>query len=196
MSNQKIELEIVALSHSATQSHSYAVMLGEVNGVRRIPIIIGGNEAQAIAVALERMVPGRPLTHDLMRNMMVAFGVHLQEVYIYKLEEGVFHAKLVCNSNDGTVEIDSRTSDALALAIRFDTPIFTNEKILKDAGLLMNETTTGRISGNVVEEPKPANKMLALTIEELEEQLSVVLENEDYIEAAKIRDEINRRKAG
>ncbi|MBM3440993.1 MAG: bifunctional nuclease family protein, partial [Bacteroidetes bacterium] len=109
---QKIELEIVALSHSITQTHSYAVVLGEVNGVRRIPIIIGAFEAQAIAVALERMHPSRPLTHDLMKNFMVAFNVDLHEVVINDLQEGIFYSKLICSSENDTVEIDSRTSDA------------------------------------------------------------------------------------
>src|SRR5215217_133738 len=116
---KKIELEIVALSHSITQTHSYAVVLGEVDGLRRLPIVIGGFEAQAIAVALERMQPSRPLTHDLFANFMAAFSIELNEVLIYKLEEGIFFAQLVCHGPDGdTVEIDARTSDALALAVR------------------------------------------------------------------------------
>ena len=115
---KKIELEIVALSHSITQTHSYAVVLGEVNGLRRLPIVIGGFEAQAIAVALEKMQPSRPLTHDLMKNFMNAFNVELQEVVISNLQEGIFYSKLICSNNDETIEIDSRTSDALALAVR------------------------------------------------------------------------------
>ncbi len=122
---KKIELEIVALSHSITQTHSYAVVLGEINGLRRLPIVIGGFEAQAIAVALERMNPSRPLTHDLMKNFMMAFNVDLHEVVINDLQEGIFYSKLVCSSENDTVEIDSRTSDALALAVRFGCPIFT-----------------------------------------------------------------------
>ena len=113
---KKIELEIVALSHSITQTHSYAVVLGEVNGLRRLPIVIGGFEAQAIAVALEKMHPSRPLTHDLMKNFMNAFNIDLQEIIICDLQEGIFYSKLVCISEHDTVEIDSRTSDALALA--------------------------------------------------------------------------------
>ena len=137
MSSKKLELEIVALSHSVTQSHSYAVVLGEVNGVRKLPIVIGGFEAQAIAVALENMQPTRPLTHDLMKNMMTAFDVKLVEVLIHRIHEGIFYAKLVCQSPTETIEFDSRTSDALALAVRFYTPIFTYEGILDTAGLQM-----------------------------------------------------------
>jgi bifunctional DNase/RNase len=116
---KKIELEIVALSHSITQTHSYAVVMGEVNGLRRLPIVIGGFEAQAIAVALEKMQPSRPLTHDLMKNFMTAFKIELHEIIISDLQEGIFYSKLVCSSENDTVEIDSRTSDALALAVRF-----------------------------------------------------------------------------
>src|SRR3954469_363430 len=127
---KKIELEIVALSHSITQTHSYAVVLGEVSGLRRLPIVIGGVEAQAIAVALERMQPSRPLTHDLFANFMATFSIELNEVVIYKLEEGIFFAQLVCLSNGETVEIDSRTSDALAMAVRANCKVYTYESIL------------------------------------------------------------------
>jgi hypothetical protein len=136
---KKIELEIVALSHSIAQTHSYAVVLGEVNGLRRLPIVIGGFEAQAIAVALERMQPSRPLTHDLMKNFMQAFSVELHEVVITDLQEGIFYSKLLCSNEQDTVEIDSRTSDALALAVRFGCPIYTYEKILDAAGMLLDD---------------------------------------------------------
>ena len=136
---KKIELEIVALSHSITQTHSYAVVLGEVNGLRRLPIVIGGFEAQAIAVALERMQPSRPLTHDLMKNFMMAFNVELHEIVINDLQEGIFYSKLLCSTDHDTVEIDSRTSDALALAVRFGCPIYTYENILESAGILMED---------------------------------------------------------
>src|ERR1043166_9571767 len=141
---KKIELEIVALSHSITQTHSYAVVLGEVNGLRRLPIVIGGFEAQAIAVALEKMQPSRPLTHDLMKNFMNAFGVDLHEIMITDLQEGIFYSKLVCSSENDTVEIDSRTSDALALAVRFGCPVFTYENILDSAGILMEDTSASK----------------------------------------------------
>ena len=137
---KKIELEIVALSHSITQTHSYAVVLGEVNGVRRLPIVIGGFEAQAIAVALEKMQPSRPLTHDLMKNFMNAFGLTLHEIIICDLQEGIFYSKLVCSSENDTVEIDSRTSDALALAVRFGCPVYTYENILENACIIMEDS--------------------------------------------------------
>jgi len=139
MSAKKLELEIVALSHSVTQSHSYAVVLGEVNGVRKLPIVIGGFEAQAIAVALENMQPTRPLTHDLIKNMMDAFSLQLTEIIIYKIQEGIFYSKLICQSPTETIEVDSRTSDALAIAVRFDAPIYTYENILDSAGMQMDD---------------------------------------------------------
>src|ERR1700748_1759381 len=137
---KKIELEIVALSHSITQTHSYAVVLGEVDGLRRLPIVIGGLKAQAIAVALERMQPSRPLTHDLFANFMSTFAIDLNEVIIYKLEEGIFFAKLICQNDNETIEIDSRTSDALALAVRANCKIYTYENILKTPGLYLDQT--------------------------------------------------------
>ncbi|OYW18667.1 MAG: hypothetical protein B7Z54_05615 [Sphingobacteriales bacterium 12-47-4] len=195
---KKIELEIVALSHSITQTHSYAVVLGEVNGLRRLPIVIGGFEAQAIAVALEKMQPSRPLTHDLMKNFMNAFAVELHEIIINDLQEGIFFSKLVCSSDNDTVEIDSRTSDALALAVRFGCPIYTYENILESAGIQMEETTgkKKKTKETVIEdEPSQANEDLkTMSLEELNELLNDVLEHEDYIRAIAIRDEINSRK--
>jgi len=195
---KKIELEIVALSHSITQTHSYAVVLGEVNGLRRLPIVIGGFEAQAIAVALEKMQPSRPLTHDLMKNFMNAFGVELNEIIINDLQEGIFFSKLVCSTEHDTVEIDSRTSDALALAVRFGCPIYTYENILESAGIMMEETSGKKKKaqqGEVVEETRAGSEDLkAMTMEELNTLLNEVLESEDYIRAIAIRDEINSRK--
>jgi bifunctional DNase/RNase len=195
---KKIELEIVALSHSITQTHSYAVVLGEVNGLRRLPIVIGGFEAQAIAVALERMQPSRPLTHDLMKNFMNAFNVDLMEIVINDLQEGIFYSKLVCISEHDTVEIDSRTSDALALAVRFGCPIYTYDHILESAGILM-EDTGGKKSGKKKEVPveeigASREDLSALSIDELQTLLNDVLESEDYIRAIAIRDELNKRK--
>jgi bifunctional DNase/RNase len=194
---KKIELEIVALSHSITQTHSYAVVLGEMNGLRRLPIVIGGFEAQAIAVALENMHPSRPLTHDLMKNFMNAFSVNLQEIIINDLQEGIFYSKLVCFTENDTVEIDSRTSDALALAVRFGCPIYTYEHILENAGILMEDGNTKKIKGEAVgiEETGGSREDLgAMNLEELETLLNDVLEQEDYIRAISIRDEINKRK--
>ncbi len=194
---KKIELEIVALSHSITQTHSYAVVLGEVNGLRRLPIVIGGFEAQAIAVALERMQPSRPLTHDLMKNFMTAFNVELHEVIINDLQEGIFYSKLVCSTEHDTVEIDSRTSDAVALAVRFGCPIYTYDNILDSAGILMEDDEkkkkTGS-SGATITESGTREDLKKLSLQELNTLLNEVLEQEDYIKAAAIRDEINNRK--
>ena len=194
---KKIELEIVALSHSITQTHSYAVVLGEVNGLRRLPIVIGGFEAQAIAVALEKMQPSRPLTHDLMKNFMNAFAVELNEIIINDLQEGIFFSKLVCSTENDTVEIDSRTSDALALAVRFGCPIFTYENILESAGIMMEETSGKKKKTPVepLEEVRTGTEDLkTLNVEELNSLLNEVLESEDYIRAIAIRDELNSRK--
>ena len=190
----KIELEIVALSHSITQSNSYAVVLGEVNGLRRLPIVIGGFEAQAIAVALENMHPSRPLTHDLMKNFMTAFGVQLQEVYICDLQEGIFYSKLVCFTANDTIEIDSRTSDAIALAVRFGCPIYVYSNILEQAGLT-SENADKPIHATPVNEPAKINDLSLLSLVELNNLLKEVLDQEDYIRAIDIRDEINKRSA-
>lgn len=196
---KKIELEIVALSHSITQTHSYAVVLGEVNGLRRLPIVIGGFEAQAIAVALEKMQPSRPLSHDLMKNFMNAFGIDLHEIIICDLQEGIFYSKLVCSSENDTVEIDSRTSDALALAVRFGCPIYTYENILESAGMLMEDTSAGKKKkvkqeATVEQEPSSKEDLKTMSLVELNDLLKEVLEKEDYIRAVAIRDEINSRK--
>jgi bifunctional DNase/RNase len=193
---KKIELEIVALSHSITQTHSYAVVLGEVNGLRRLPIVIGGFEAQAIAVALERMQPSRPLTHDLLKNFMNAFNVDLQEIVISDLQEGIFYSKLVCINEHDTIEIDSRTSDALALAVRFGCPVYTYDHILESAGILMEDSGATKKNSTVstTAEPGSRDDLSGLSIEELNTLLNEVLEQEDYIRAISIRDELNKRK--
>ncbi len=201
---KKIELEIVALSSSVTQTQSYAVVLGEVNGLRRLPIVIGAFEAQAIVVALERIKPSRPLTHDLFYNFMVSFNIELKEVLIYKLEEGIFFAKLICRSSGNeTIEIDSRTSDALALAVRIGCAIYTYENILEAAGLFMDQPNAN-ISVEVSKETATsdhnadpgATDLRSLSLEELNKLLHQVLENEDYMQAIAIRDEIKNRQAG
>lgn len=203
---KKIELEIVALSHSITQTHSYAVVLGEVAGLRRLPIVIGGFEAQAIAVALEKMQPSRPLTHDLMKNFMTAFNIDLHEIIISDLQEGIFYSKLVCSSDNDTIEIDSRTSDALALAVRFGCPVYTYEHILESAGILMEDTGTpkkkkGSASAEGDDDDEPTvtstggkDNLKTMSLDELETLLTEVLEQEDYIQAIAIRDEINNRQ--
>src|SRR5215208_1711128 len=181
---KKIELEIVALSHSITQTHSYAVVLGEVNGVRRLPIVIGGFEAQAIAVALEKMQPSRPLTHDLMKNFMTAFNIELHEIIISDLQEGIFYSKLVCSSDNDTIEIDSLTSDALALAVRFGCPVYTYEHILESAGILMEDPGTGKKKKSPTvtsgEEAESGGKgdLKSMSLEDLNTLLNEVLESE------------------
>ncbi|GAB4092080.1 bifunctional nuclease family protein [Flaviaesturariibacter terrae] len=202
---KKIELEIVALSHSITQTHSYAVVLGEVGGLRRLPIVIGGFEAQAIAVALEKMQPSRPLTHDLMKNFMNAFNIELHEIIISDLQEGIFYSKLVCTSDNDTIEIDSRTSDALALAVRFGCPVYTYEHILDSAGIMMEDSSSTKrrkSSGSAEEEEEEettstttsSEDLRSLSLDDLNTLLGEVLEQEDYIRAIAIRDEINNRK--
>jgi hypothetical protein len=174
-----------------------------VNGLRRLPIVIGGFEAQAIAVALEKMQPSRPLTHDLMKNFMTAFNLDLHEIIICDLQEGIFYSKLVCSSDNDTVEIDSRTSDALALAVRFGCPIYTYENILESAGIMMEETTGKKKKSKepkevAVEETTTTSSgnedLKTMSLEDLNILLNEVLENEDYIRAIAIRDEINNRK--
>lgn len=203
---EKIELEIVALSHSIAGSHSYAVVLGERKGVRRLPIVIGGPEAQAIAVALEKMSPSRPLTHDLMRNLFTTFDIELKEVVISNLKDGIFYAQLVCEKSGESVEIDSRTSDALALAVRFGCPVFTYEFILDQAGIIMegNEGEAkddddaeegSEASGKVaVEDVDPGADLTKLPLNKLQELLDQLLGKEAYEEAARVRDEIQRRE--
>ena len=199
MDMKKIELDIVALSHSVTQSHNYAVVLGEQEGSRRLPIVIGGFEAQAIAVAMERMTPNRPLTHDLFKNALETFEVELKEVVINNLLDGIFYALLICEKDGKVIEIDSRTSDALAMAVRFNCPIYTYEFILDAAGVILEEPedempresatakkTKKRVSGSSLSQYSETD---------LNKMLGEVLENEDYERAALIRDEIKKRKA-
>jgi len=195
----KIELEIIALQSSVTHMHSYAVVLGEINGPRRIPIVIGGFEAQSIAVALENLQPKRPLTHDLMAVILETFGVALSEVLIYRLEEGIFYAKLICQQEGNQYEIDCRTSDALSLAIRSGCPIFAYAQILDAASIEMEEDQelteeTFESTPEHIPEEEPSGELSGMSIEELEKLLNDVLEQEDYTKAIKIRDEINKRK--
>lgn len=194
---KKIELEIIALSHSISHTHSYAVVLGELNGLRRLPIVIGAFEAQAIAVALERMTPSRPLTHDLMKNFFLAFNVDLIEVVITNLKEGVFFSKLCCTANGETMEIDSRTSDALALAVRFGCPIYIDETILTEFAVVSeNENITSEDNPSITKETgNKKDNLKSKSTAELNDLLNEVLENEDYIKAIAIRDELKTRNS-
>lgn len=190
---KKVELDIVALSHSITQSHNYAVVLGEQHGRRRLPIVIGGAEAQAIAVAMERMVPSRPLTHDLMRNTFETFSIDLKEIVINDLQDGIFYARLICIKGGKIEEIDSRTSDALALAVRFDCPIYTYEFILDAAGVILEEGEEPAEETRTRRKEKKESSLKSYSLPDLEEMLEEVIGREDYEKAARIRDEINRR---
>ena len=193
----KIKLDIAGLSYSQTQSGAYALVLAESGGKRQLPIIIGGFEAQAIAIELEKMTPTRPLTHDLFKNFAQAFSIEVKEVVIYNLVEGIFYSKLICEKDGMTTEIDARTSDAIAIGVRFNCPIYTFESILSSAGILMDETQQKEDDFSLDEEEQVSTEgaLNTLSVEELENQLNEALENEDYEMASKIRDEINKRQA-
>lgn len=194
---QKIGLDIVGLSYSQTQSGAYALVLAEKEGKRRLPIIIGGFEAQAIAIELEDMTPSRPLTHDLFQSFAEAYKIELQEVIIYNLIEGIFYAKLICTQNGQQTEIDARTSDAVALAVRFKCPIYTFEFILENAGIILDEDADGETTPSAAsskKEPKKEKKGIAsLNMSELNQRLEKAIESENYEEASRLRDEIQRR---
>ena len=193
---KRIELDIVALSHSMTQSHNYAVVLGERRGQRRLPIVIGSFEAQAIAVAMERMVPNRPLTHDLFKSALDTFEIKLKEVVINNLLDGIFYARLVCVRAGEVFEIDSRTSDAIAMAVRFECPLFTYDFILEAAGVLLEDQEDGGVGriGSSIPANMDSDAIETHSLDALQRRLQEVLEAEDYETAAKIRDEMKRRQ--
>jgi bifunctional DNase/RNase len=189
---KKVRLDIMALSHSVTQSHNYAVVLGEENGKRRLPIVIGGFEAQAIAVALENMTPNRPLTHDLFKNTLDAYDINLKEVVINNLLDGIFYAQLICEQDGNIMQIDARTSDAISMAVRYGCPIYTFEFIMESAGVILDEE-------EATESKKAPTKARSTSIEDmnlssLEKLLDEALQKEDYEKAAQIRDIISSKK--
>jgi len=197
---KKVKLEIVGLSYSQTQTGAYALVLGEAKGKRRLPIIIGGFEAQAIAIELEKMTPSRPLTHDLFKSFAEGFNIEVNEVLIYNLVEGIFFAKIICSDGGSKdVEIDARTSDAIAIAVRFNCPINTYEFILSQAGIILDDET---ISADAGVNDDDLNDLVEADIsdypkkstEELKQLLETALSEEDYEKASKIRDELNNRK--
>lgn len=198
MGMKKVRLEIVGLSYSQTQSGAYALVLGESTGSRRLPIIIGGFEAQAIAIELEKMTPTRPLTHDLFKSFSETFSIEVTEILIYNLVEGIFYAKLVCTDGTKEVEIDARTSDAIALAVRFNCPIYTYEFILKSAGIVLDDESLPSNEPAMVSlaevETSPEGEYQSKSTEELKNLLQKALDDEQYELASKIRDEINTRK--
>ena len=194
---EKIKLDIAGLSYSQTQSGAYALVLSEVIGKRRLPIIIGGFEAQAIAIELEKMTPSRPLTHDLFKNFADNFKINLVEVIIYNLVDGIFFARLICEQNGKEVEIDSRTSDAIALAVRFESPIYTYEFVLNSAGIILDDEELSEsedITPEINLEEITKNPTEKMTLKELKKQLKNSIDNEDYEAASRFRDEINNRK--
>jgi bifunctional DNase/RNase len=189
----KIKLEILGLSPSQQQTGSFALVLGEEFGSRRLPIIIGMFEAQAIAIEIEKIQPNRPMTHDLFKSFAKAFNYTIKEVVISDLREGIFFARLFCTDGMRDTVIDTRPSDAIAIALRFDIPIFTFENILSEAGI----ETVSRDEEEIPEsetKPRPVGQHLKnLNLDELNQLLMEALSHEEYERAAKIRDEIERR---
>lgn len=192
---EKIKLDIVGISNSQTQTGAYALILGEDEGQRRLPIIIGGFEAQAIAIELEKMHPNRPLTHDLFKNFADSHNITITEVIINKFQEGVFYAQLVCQTDEGQKIIDSRTSDAVALAVRFKCPVYTYETVMSAAGIVIEEETE---NPEDVETPREkedeSSEFQRFTLEELQQLLNEAVEKEEFERASMLRDEIKKRK--
>ncbi len=193
---KKIKLDITGLSYSQTQSGAYALVLSEHEGNRRLPIIIGGFEAQAIAIELEKMTPSRPLTHDLFKTFAEAFEIKLVEIIIYNLVEGIFFSKIVCEKDNKLIEIDARTSDAIALSVRFNCSIYTYEFILASAGILLendgsikSEKTENKNLDIVSSNEKPST----ISLDQLNEDLNKAIHDEDYEKASHLRDEIKKR---
>ena len=196
---EKIRLEILGLSSSQSQSGSFALVLGETEGNRRLPIIIGMFEAQAIAIEIEKIIPNRPMTHDLFKSFAGSFNYSVEEIVISDLKEGVFFAKIVCSDGVNSVEIDARPSDAIAIGLRFDAPIFTFETILNEAGIVLTdegEEELGDLKKEVKKEKRSsvkADDLKNYSVDKLNKLLSEAIEKEDYERAAKIRDELSRR---
>jgi bifunctional DNase/RNase len=193
---KRVKLKVLGISYSQTQSGAYALILIEENGERRVPIIIGGFEAQAIVIKLENLEPPRPLTHDLFKSFATEFNITIIEVMIYKLEEGVFYSRLLCNNGDKELSIDSRTSDAVALALRFGCPIYITEEILEKAGITITptetDTSTDTDTDNLYEAGN--SRYENYSDEELYKMIDEAVKTEDYERAASIRDEIDKRK--
>jgi bifunctional DNase/RNase len=193
---QKVKLDITGIQYSQTQSGSYVLTLLEVGGRRKLPILIGGFEAQSIAVELEKMVPNRPLTHDLIKTFCKSFGVNIKEIVIYKFLEGVFFSKIICEKDGMITEIDSRTSDAIAVGVRFNSPIFTYDEVLEEVD--SNEGAENSSEEELFDvedevEVSEENELRNASKDELNHRLQEAIENEAYELASKIRDELNRR---
>ena len=192
MAEDKIKLEILGLSSSQSQSGSFALVLGEVEGNRRLPIIIGMFEAQAIAIEIEKIVPNRPMTHDLFKAFAHNLDIKIKEVYISDLKEGVFFARIICESNDQTFEVDSRPSDAIAIGLRFNVDFYTNDDILTEAGIVLTDEYEEEMTHPEIEKQQKPN-LEDMSSVELEKILSEALEKEDYERAARVRDVLNKR---
>lgn len=198
---KKIKLEILGLSSSQSQTGSFALVLGETEGNRRLPIIIGMFEAQAIAIEIEKIIPNRPMTHDLFKSFASSFNFHVEEIVISDLKEGVFFAKIVCTDGLKKHDIDARPSDAIAIGLRFDAPIFTHENILAEAGIVLTdeedeeEKVTPRPESKVrvKKEKRMGDDFKNYSVDKLNELLKDAIEKEDYERAAKIRDELSKR---
>lgn len=191
---EKVELKFLRITYSHTHAGAYALILSELHGDRRLPIIIGGVEAQAIAIQVENIRPARPLTHDLFKNFCDQLGITLTEVVINDLVEGIFHAKLVLDQHGKTVEIDARSSDAIALALRFQCPIHTFEFILSAAGLKMDEGEEESEPASASEAPQESKNIRTASPEDLRQMLQEAIDAEDYEGASKLRDELKRRE--
>lgn len=200
---KKIKLEILGLSSSQSQTGSFALVLGEVGGNRRLPIIIGMFEAQAIAIEIEKIIPNRPMTHDLFKSFANSFHFHVEEIIISDLKEGVFFAKIICSDGLKKMEVDARPSDAIAIGLRFDAIIYTYETILAEAGIVLTDQDDDEEKVETKQEPKPKAKKESVkkgnedyknyTVDKLKELLKDALDKEDYEKAAKIRDELGKR---
>lgn len=188
---KKVKLNIIGLSYSQTRSGAYALIMGEENGQRRLPVIIGSNEAQAIAIQLEGLNPYRPLTHDLFVSMASGFKIKLVEVNIIRLKEGVFYSEIVCKRNKTRINLDARTSDAVALALRFKCPVYVNEDIMKKAAVYLDEKSGKILRPKEVEEEE--REISDYSVDELNELMEIAIEEEDYETASIIRDELKIR---
>jgi uncharacterized protein len=195
---EKIKLEILDLSPSQLQAGSFTLILSEVNGDRRLPIIIGMFEAQAIAIEMENIQPTRPLTHDLFKSFSKSFDFSIEEIQISDISEGVFYSKIICTDGIRQKNIDARPSDAVAIALRFNAAIYTNENVLKEAGISASDLgeqveTEAEEEETIVVPVKSGQDILSLHVDDLKNLLEEAIKNEDYEKAAKIRDEIEKR---
>ncbi|UJP64379.1 bifunctional nuclease family protein [Mongoliitalea daihaiensis] len=196
--DQEIELEILGLTSNHSQSGSFTLVMGEVGGTRRLPIVIGMFEAQAIAIEIEKIIPNRPMTHDLFKSFSSNFNFKIDHILISDMREGVFYAKIICRSGSKIVEIDSRPSDAIAIAVRFDSPVYCISKVMEEAGLESNDEEEkkkeeSKVSSRKSESSKSSDGLKDFSLDKLNQLLEKAIHDEDYERAARIRDEINRR---